>query len=166
MLEPLSKTKRGLLLVFFCMLFIVLIPIIFFRSAGFRFGTDGEVVPTGGLYFNLDDRELEVYINGVKEKSKGLLSSGIFVSPLEPKIYSIEVRKEGYTTWLKDIEVFPRKVAEASPFVVPLNATTTEISPRILNEDTGLQTANPAFAAVSELFEEAASSTAATALAL
>lgn len=106
-------------------LFFIVTPVIIAYSQGYRIDfTHARIVQTGALYLEPRPAPLDLYLNGKLKKRNNALFQNIFVSNLLPRAYHIEVRKEGYTTWKKNLSVSPRLVTEAKNILLFKNQYT------------------------------------------
>jgi hypothetical protein len=68
---------------------------------------------TGGVYIETQPKSALIKIDGKTFKDKsGLIQSGTLISNLLPKKYKVEIKKEGYRPYQKNIKVEPNLVAE------------------------------------------------------
>jgi hypothetical protein len=109
-------------------------PSLIFYSQGYRFDFETKrIVQTGGLYLKAAPRGAQVYINGILKDETSVFGSSSLIKNLIPKTYSIEVRKQGYHSWQKNLPVLEKQVTEAKNIILfpeevnfqKLNATTT-----------------------------------------
>jgi len=144
-MDPLSKKKRRIYLSIFGLCFLISIPVLIFYATGYRITSALDLIRTGGLHISIPISESTVFLEDKKVKQSGVFSKNVFVQNLRPDVYVIRVEKEGYQTWVKDLQVFPQTVTEGYPFllkkkavlapinqfpvseVVPSNATGTKI---------------------------------------
>ncbi|MEX0652078.1 MAG: hypothetical protein WD153_01280 [Candidatus Paceibacterota bacterium] len=99
--------------------FVVLVPITLLYSSGYRLGDGLKLVKTGGIYIGLEESKADLYLDGKLSKGVGILKNGFFVQNLTPRVYYVVVKKEGYRSWEKIIEVLPQRVSESSAFIMP-----------------------------------------------
>lgn len=140
-MEPLSHTKRYVYLSVLIFLFVVLVPITLLYSSGYRIGDGFALVKTGGIYVGLDTSGATLLLDGKAKKGVGILKKGFFVQDLVPRVYHVVVKKEGYRTWQKIIEVKPKLVSEMSAFVLPDTIPYETLS-----------TSSPEYANIAQLF--------------
>lgn len=106
-----TRTKLFIALV---ALFIVAAPLVVLYSQGYRVDFENRlVVKTGALFLEPRPAPVEVYINGKLRKRSNFLFQNIYIGDLLPKNYVIEIRKEGYLSWKKELDVLPKLVTEA-----------------------------------------------------
>lgn len=117
-MEPLSRKIRILYFSILVLIFIVLVPITLLYSSGYRLGEGFKLIKTGGIYVGLDESNTLLYLDGKLVKEAGVLKNGFFVQDLTPRVYHVVVKKEGYRTWEKVLEVLPQRVSETSAFIL------------------------------------------------
>jgi hypothetical protein len=127
-IDPLSKKKRGIYLALFGVLFVLFIPILIFYATGYRITSALNLVRTGGLYVSIPSSGSDVFLENKIVKQSGFFSKNVFVQNLRPNRYEVRVEKEGYQTWYKTLQVFPKTVTEGYPFLLKNNPTLTLIS--------------------------------------
>lgn len=75
---------------------------------------------TGGLLLKTSPQGVIIKINDkVFEDKSGFLNNGTIVKDLSPGFYNIEVQKEGYQTWKKELEILPGLVTAAKTILLP-----------------------------------------------
>ncbi|MFH1780535.1 MAG: hypothetical protein ABH841_00780 [Candidatus Nealsonbacteria bacterium] len=130
------KKTRTILFASCVFLFALTASIIVLYSQGYRFDFETlKIVQTGGLYFKVAPRSAQVHINGKLKDTTSIFTNSSLVKNLTPKIYAIEISKDGYYSWQKTLEVKEKQVTEAKniilipkvPEFTKLIATQTEI---------------------------------------
>jgi hypothetical protein len=71
---------------------------------------------TGGIYFTGIESDSEVLINSKPQKQTGIFSRDFLVKNIRPGMYDVEIKKDGYNSWQKDVKVFDNKVSEVRAF--------------------------------------------------
>ena len=109
---------RKILFILFVTLFIVAAPSLILYAQGYRLNlplTPGGklIVKTGGIYLKVDPKQAEVYINGQLSEKTDYFFKYSLVENLLPRQYRVEVKKSGYQTWQKDLDVKEKEVTEA-----------------------------------------------------
>jgi hypothetical protein len=127
-MEPLSQKKRKLYFISLIFVFVVLVPITLLYSSGYRLIDGFKIVKTGGIYVGLVESSAELFLDGKLVKEIGILKNGFFIQDLTPRVYHIIVKKDGYRSWEKVIEVLPQRVSETSAFILPNNIPYIEVS--------------------------------------
>ncbi len=118
------KTRLILFSFFVVLFFLIIIPLIFY-SQGYRFDFQKkEMVKTGGIFLKTSQSlEAEVFLNGKKIKKKITpLFHRVLIQNLIPKTYDVELKKENYHSWIKNLRVEEEMVSEAKNILlVPKN---------------------------------------------
>lgn len=114
------KTLYRLTLV---VVFLIILIVIIAFARGYRFNiTEQKVTPTGILAISADPKASSVYING---KLKGATDLNV---NLIPGKYQVDVKKEGYTTWSKTINVKPEIVLSLEATLFPKNPSLSPLT--------------------------------------
>ncbi len=119
------------------LLFIIAGTVFVFYSIGYRLDTKNwEITQTGGLNVKSNPKVTEITLDGERiNKQAGLFSNEVFMQGLLPGSHSLQVAKEGYFVWSKNIQIESKMVANFSFITLlaknPLketiyNATTSE----------------------------------------
>jgi hypothetical protein len=130
------KIRKKLFWLMFA-LFFVAGSIFVVYSFGYRLDTKNwEITQTGGLNVKTSPKVTEIILDGEKvNKKASLFSNEVFLEGLIPGSHFLEVLKEGYFTWTKNVEIKPKMVENFTNIVLlpknPLretiyNATTSE----------------------------------------
>ena len=85
---------------------------------------------TGAIYVETEPKEVVIKINNkiFKDKS-GLIQKGTLIGGLPPKTYKVEVEKNGYLPWLKNLKVESSLVAEGIKIIlIPEKIKKTPVS--------------------------------------
>ncbi len=110
---PLTKFALRLILI---TVFIALLVGIIAYARGYRYDTKSNLVtPTGIIAVSAFPRTAKVYVNGVL---KGVTDLTVTLPPGE---YHIDVRKEGFTSWSKDLTVKGELVLTLDVLLYPIN---------------------------------------------
>ena len=123
--------KTRTILFFICLfLFALITPIIVLYSQGFRFDFDSKkITQTGGLFLKVEPKQAEVYLNGKLIKKTDFFFGSALIENLLPKEYKVEVKKEGYHSWEKNLEITEKLVTEAKNiFLFPENPSFVSLS--------------------------------------
>jgi len=109
-----TKKTRFILFSFLATLFFLLAPLAAFYSQGYRFDFERRsVVQTGGLYFKVQPRGTQIYLNDKLIKKTSFVFGRALIENLLPKEYKIEIKKEGYFSWEKTLQVREKWVTDA-----------------------------------------------------
>jgi hypothetical protein len=161
-MKPLTKRQRSTSLIFFGILFIIAAPIIVLYSLGYTLDDTLRFQKTGGIFIHSDIANSSVFVNKDFYKTNGIFIRNTLIQDLVPnKGYVIEIHKEGYQSWIKEIYVYPSIVSEGSVLMLPNTFETREILKYIDKEGIATSTTpiknqtkpnNPEFVAISKLF--------------
>lgn len=125
-----TKRTRTIIFWVFCFLFILATPLIIFYSQGYRFDwQQKKVLQTGAFYFKTAPVKADIYLNGKFKKRTSMITGSILLKNILPKTYTVEIKKEGYHSWKKELEVKERQVTEAKNIILfPENLNFTLVS--------------------------------------
>jgi hypothetical protein len=108
-----EKRTRTILFLICLFLFFLIAPLIILYSQGYRIDLDSrKIVKTGGFYFKVWPGGVQVFIDGKFKKKTNFLSNNIYLDNLLPKEYKVEIKKQGFYTWQKNIEIKENLVTE------------------------------------------------------
>jgi len=114
-----TKKSRTILFLICLILFLIITPIVIFYSQGYRFDfKTKKISQTGGFYFKVSPKSAEIYINDRFKKKTDFFLGEIQIENLLPKKYKIEIKKSGFHSWQKTLEVEEKKVTEAKNIVL------------------------------------------------
>ncbi|HUW71612.1 MAG TPA: hypothetical protein VMV66_00225 [Candidatus Humimicrobiaceae bacterium] len=118
-----SKKTRTILFLACLFLFFLTAPLIILYSQGYRFDLNPPVggiklTQTGGFGLKAEPKQVEIYIDGKLAKKTDFLFGSALVENLLPKRYKIEVKKEGYLTWEKNLEIKEKEVVEIKNIIL------------------------------------------------
>jgi len=85
-------------------------------ARGYRLSLGEEQIslgPTGLLVANSEPQAAQVYVNGVLKTATDNTIS------LAPETYTVEIKKEGYQTWSKDITIQREAVTQIDAYLLP-----------------------------------------------
>jgi len=122
-----TKKTRTIIFFIFVFLFALMVPTVILYSQGYRFDFDPpaggkRIVQTGGLYLKVAPRNAQVYVNGKLKDTTSIFTNSSFIENLLPKTYDVEIKKDGYWSWQKNLTVKERQVTEAKNIVlIPQN---------------------------------------------
>lgn len=110
-----ASSRKILFLTFFC-LFLLAAPSIILYSQGYRLSIPPQngkiIVKTGGLFVKATPKQADIYVNGSLSKKTDIFFGSSLIENLMPKKYDIEIRKEGYHAWKKQLEIREKQVTE------------------------------------------------------
>ncbi len=128
-----TRRTRKILFLFLLILFLIAAPLTVFYSLGWRFDwKTKKVTQPGVFYFKVWPRNAEVYLDGgLKEKTDFFFGS-VLVENLLSKKYDVEIKKQGFHSWKKTLEIKKREVTEAKNIVlIPQNPNFTVLTKEI-----------------------------------
>ena len=109
-----TKRTRTILFLVLGAIFFSLAPLIILYSQGYRFSwNEKQFSKVGAFYLSIIPTRAEVLVN---EKSIGKTARVLgttLTKDLSPGVYSVRVQKQGYHSWEKRLEIFPKQVTEA-----------------------------------------------------
>lgn len=127
------------------LLFIAAGVVVVLYSEGWRLDTENcsltniflcniSLEKTGAVFIQTKPSGVTIKLDGkIFSDKSSLLQSGTLISNLTPKTYHLEVQKDGYLTWKKDLKVRPQLVSEANDIIlVPQNITKESVTARKL----------------------------------
>jgi len=131
-----KKTRTILFFICFC-LFLLIAPSVILYSQGYRFDFEKKkTTQTGGLFLKAEPKQVEIYINNELAKKTDFFFGSALVENLLPKKYKIEVKKEGYLSWEKNLEIREKEVTEVKNIVLFLeNLNFNILTPHQKNGD-------------------------------
>lgn len=113
-----KKTRTILFLILF-FFFLILGPSIVFYSLGYRLDWQKkQIAQTGAFYFKVSPKNTKIYINGKLKKKTDWFFGAAFIENLLPKKYEIEIKKQGYHAWSKELEIKEKQATEAKNIVL------------------------------------------------
>ena len=118
-----SKKSRKILFLICLFLFILTAPLVILYSQGYRFDfspPDGgiKLTQTGGIFIKTEPKQAEIYINNEPVKRTDFFFGSALIENLLPKRYKIEVKKENYLTWEKNLEIREKEVTEVKNIIL------------------------------------------------
>jgi len=118
-----GKKEKIILTIVLVILFFIVGIITIPYSLGYRIDFDKKrIIKTGGIYLKAEPPFAEVFLNRKLKGATNLILGTIFIDNLLPKKYKIEVKKEGFYSWEKELEVFEEKVTYANSIIlIPKN---------------------------------------------
>lgn len=125
-----TKRTRTAIFIIFVFLFTLTAPSVIFYSQGYRLNfKEMKVVQTGGLYFRVSPGRADIYLNGRMEKGTSMIGNSAFIENLLPQNYEIEIKKDGYYSWRKTLQVNEKEVTEAENITLfPVNPQFTIVN--------------------------------------
>jgi len=140
-MKPLTRKKRTASLLALGLLFAIAAPIILLYSFGYRLGSEFTLQKTGGIFIHSTTANASVFIDGEYIKDSGIFLRNTLIQDLTPdKEYTVEVSKDGFQSWTKNIFVYPSIVSEGRVLLLPNEFELREIFKYINSENIGTST--------------------------
>ena len=129
------KKTRTIIFIICLFLFILITPSIILYSQGYRFDFENKkITQTGGLFIKTSPKQTSIYLNDKEYKKTDFFFSSLFIENLLPKKYKIEVKKEGYHSWIKNIGIKEKSVQEFKNIILfPEEVNFTSLDEKIEN---------------------------------
>ncbi len=110
-----DRLKRAIAFYFSVALFFTLLPILLSYSLGYKIDYKKfKIYKTGILYLNSTPAGASIYINGKLHTDL----TPARIEELKPGSYNIEVKREGFYAWEKELTVRPNMVTKADGIVL------------------------------------------------
>ena len=114
-----TKKTRTVLFSICVFLFLVSASAVVFYSQGYRFDFEKKkITQTGAFYFKVLPRSAQIYFDGKLKKETDFIFGSALIENLLPKTYNIQIKKEGYISWEKTLEIKEKQVTEAKNIVL------------------------------------------------
>lgn len=125
--------KRRFLFYFLLALFIAVGSAVIFYSYGWRINFQNgflKIQKTGAIYVETKPTGVVIKIDKKIYRDKsGMIQGGTLISDLLPKKYELEISKDGYLPWQKNVNVEPELVTEAIGLILIPNEIKSETVP-------------------------------------
>ncbi|MCD6500840.1 hypothetical protein J7K42_02375 [bacterium] len=113
------KKVRNIIFTLMIIVFAIFAPWLVLRIQGIRFDfNQKKFVETGGIFVNVLNPTVKIYLDGKLEKTTNFISRSAFIKNLLPKNYQIEVKKKNYIPWQKTLSIEENKVTEIKNIVL------------------------------------------------
>ncbi len=100
-------------------LFLLVAPTVVLYSQGYRFDFDSKkITQTGGLFLRVEPKQVEIYLDGKLIEKTDFFFGSALIENLLPKKYKIEMKKVGFLSWEKTLEIKEKEVTEAKNIVL------------------------------------------------
>jgi hypothetical protein len=117
--DEMKKKTRTILFIACVLTFLLATPGVVLYSQGYRFDfEEKELTTKGGLYCRILPKKADLYINEQFIESTSIFANSVFLNDLAPGEYQIEIKKEGYYSWEKTLEVKEKQVAQAKNIIL------------------------------------------------
>lgn len=101
-------------------IFLLVAPVILLYSLGYRFDDTFSLEKTGGIFIHSDVANSSVFLDGEYLKDSGIFLRNTLIQDLVPnKEYKVEVYKDGYQGWVKELFIYPNIVTEGRVLLLP-----------------------------------------------
>ncbi len=132
-----SEKRRNVTLIILVFVFFIFGPILILSASGYSIMDIGSIIKlnlhkTGGIYISNIGNNSEVFLDGKVAGNSSFLERSILLQRLSPKVHIIEVEKDGFLGWSKEVSVYPNRVTEVRPVLVPENITAKKITDKNL----------------------------------
>jgi hypothetical protein len=114
-----KKKYRKILFTSFLVLFFIVAPILVFYTQGYRIDFENKkIIQTGGLFFDIEPKQASIYLDNQFIKKTDFFFSSVLIENLLPKKYNIQIKKEDYISWEKNLSVTEKQVTEAGNIIL------------------------------------------------
>ncbi len=114
-----TKRTRTILFLICLFLFLLVAPTVVLYSQGYRFDFDSKkITQTGGLFLRVEPKQVEIYLDGKLIEKTDFFFGSALIENLLPKKYKIEMKKVGFLSWEKTLEIKEKEVTEAKNIVL------------------------------------------------
>jgi hypothetical protein len=139
-MKTIGDLKRKIIFTTLLLVFLFLVPFILMISLGYKKFDDAfSFTKTGGIYIQSKVLDTSVFLNGEYFKNNSFLTRNTLIQKLKPNQYhKIEVFKDGFQSWIKEIYVYPGLVSEGYVLMLPDIIEKTEIFPFFDKEGNGV----------------------------
>jgi hypothetical protein len=114
-------------------LFFLIAPLIILYSQGYRIDINSKkIIKTGGFYFKIWPEGAQIFLDGKFQKKTSFISNSAYIDNLKPREYKVEVKKEGFHTWRKNLEIKENLVISFNDiFLIPENPKYTTLTQKV-----------------------------------
>jgi len=110
---------RTILFLFLLILFLIIAFLAVFYSMGWRFDWKTKKITQPGIfYFKVWPRSAEIYLDGKLKDKTDFFFGSVLIENLLAKNYKVEIKKQGFHTWEKMLEIKKREATEAKNIVL------------------------------------------------
>lgn len=108
-----NKRNRLILIIIFSVIFLAIAPELVFYALGYKFDfANKKFVSTGGIYIKILTPNTQVFVDGRQKKNFSIFDNSILIQGLLPKKYEFSVKKDGYYSWQKHLEIKEKEVTK------------------------------------------------------
>jgi hypothetical protein len=128
-----TKRTRTIIFLTCFLLFALIAPSAVLYSQGYRIDLENrKFTQTGGLFIKAAPKQADVYIDGKLEKRTDFFFGSVLIENLLPNKYNVEIKKEGYHSWEKALEIKERQVQEVKNAILfPQNVNFNVLSSQV-----------------------------------
>jgi len=114
-----TRKTRTILFLFLLILFLTAAPLTVLYCLGWRFDWETKkVIQPGIFYFKAWPKSVQIYLDDKFKKKTDFFFGSVLIENLLPKKYNVKIKKEGFHTWEKTLEIEKRKVTETKNIVL------------------------------------------------
>ncbi len=109
---------------------MITVSLVVFYSFGWRFDWNSKKITQPGIfYFKVLPKNVQIYLNGKLKKKTDFFFGSALIEDILPNKYKVEIKKDGFYPWEKELEIKKRQVTEAKSIVlVPKNLKFSKLS--------------------------------------
>lgn len=116
-----TKHRRMALWILLALLFFVLTPSVILYAQGYRVDWKlKRIVQTGAFYFKVVPTRTDILVDGKTSKTTDFFFGSALLGNLFPGSHSVQISKEGYQSWVKQLEIQERQVTDAKNILLSL----------------------------------------------
>src|SRR3989338_10729888 len=109
--------------VLFFLFFVIVLASVIAYARGYRFDLEKRLVRSTGIIATTSyPKAAKIYVNG---ELKGVTDTNL---TLPPENYLVEIKKEGYTSWSKKINLKGELVINVDPVLFPINPSLSPLT--------------------------------------
>lgn len=113
------RRTRSILFVVMAVVFLVVAPLTVLYSLGWRIDFNAKkIIKVGLFYFQIVPRSSQVYVNDKLEGKTNFLFTSVAVENLLPGKYNVEIKKDGFWSWKKSLEIKEKQATEIKNVVL------------------------------------------------
>jgi len=114
-----TKKTRLIILLICVLFFLVITPSIVLYSLGYRVDFEQKrIVATGGVYLKVWPQPAEIFIDSKLGGKTNTFSGSVFVQNLLPKQHNVLIKKDGYFSYQKTLDVKEKEVVKLEHVVL------------------------------------------------
>lgn len=122
-----SITARRIIYLIFLLVFFISAPLLLFYTSGYRFNAKERTIEaTGILILAFTPKDATILLNGAPPTVTRQINETTHISDLRPGSYRIDVAKDGYTSWTKQLDILPGQTTFARHIILWKKSTPEE----------------------------------------